>query len=192
MPKKSPQFSFSKRLPLPSFLFLIVGFIAGYLTCESEKPVLFNAPSSQKEIKVCFSPEGQCEKAILTAINSARHQIDLQIYAFTSRPIAIALKEARARGVKIQILCDASQLETPHSQILSLKKLGIPVRKDAVEGLAHNKTLLIDHHLLVTGSYNFTKAANQRNAENILFIENPALVSIYRKNFIYRYAKALP
>jgi phosphatidylserine/phosphatidylglycerophosphate/cardiolipin synthase-like enzyme len=42
----------------------------------------------------------------------------------------------------------------------------------------HNKVIVVDD-TVITGSYNYSVSAEQ-NAENILFIESPALASVYR------------
>jgi len=106
---------------------------------------------------------------------------------FTSRPIAQALLRAKTNGVNIEILCDKSQLKEQYSVIPMLKKNGIAVYVDKVQGLSHNKILIIDEKIVFTGSYNFTKAANTRNAENLLFIKSPALAQRYLKEWQYRF-----
>ncbi len=48
----------------------------------------------------------------------------------------------------------------------------------------NNKVLLIERATVITGSFNFSKAAEERNAENLLIIEGrPELASAYRANF---------
>jgi len=44
--------------------------------------------------------------------------------------------------------------------------------------------MIIDRQTLITGSFNFTKAAEEKNAENLLVLKvNRALVNRYVKNF---------
>jgi len=50
--------------------------------------------------------------------------------------------------------------------------------------IAHNKIMVIDRECVITGSFNFTKAAEEKNAENILVIRgDPDLTSKYIGNF---------
>ena len=63
---------------------------------------------------------------------------------------------------------------------------GISVYLDVRPAIAHNKIILIDDHLIFTGSYNWTKAAESRNAENLLRIEDPNLFKLYLENFHIR------
>ena len=62
---------------------------------------------------------------------------------------------------------------------------GIPVFIDSSHrpGIAHNKVMVIDQAVVITGSFNFTKAAETRNAENLLIIRDPALAAAYGRNF---------
>jgi phosphatidylserine/phosphatidylglycerophosphate/cardiolipin synthase-like enzyme len=76
----------------------------------------------------------------------------------------------------------------PQSVVGELAAAGVPVWLDGRHAAAHNKVLIIDAALpgatTVTGSYNFTVAAQKRNAENVvIFRDNPAVAQTYRDNF---------
>ena len=43
--------------------------------------------------------------------------------------------------------------------------------------------MIIDGATILTGSFNFTKAAEEGNAENLLVIQDPALAARYTKNW---------
>lgn len=61
---------------------------------------------------------------------------------------------------------------------------GIPVFIDSRHAIAHNKIILIDGETILTGSFNFSNAAEQSNAENLLILEKkPALYAAYADNF---------
>ena len=64
-----------------------------------------------------------------------------------------------------------------------LTNLGIPVKIDAVHAIAHNKIVIIGGEILITGSFNFTKAAEENNAENLLVIHDRKLAERYTKNW---------
>ena len=112
----------------------------------------------------------------------------MQAFSFTSKKIAGALLAAHRRGVVVAILADRAQtLELAASAVPGLARDGVPVWLDANFIAAHNKVLIVDADgaaaTLVTGSYNFTSAAQFRNAENVLIIRNyPALAAQYRAN----------
>ena len=135
-------------------------------------------------IRVYFSPNGGCTDAILFEINRAKSEILLQAYSFTSQPIAQALIRAHKRGVKISAVLDKSNRGRKYSAATFLKNMGIPVYIDANHAIAHNKIMIIDNRVVITGSFNFTKAAENKNAENILILDDlPDLTRAYQENF---------
>jgi phosphatidylserine/phosphatidylglycerophosphate/cardiolipin synthase-like enzyme len=135
-------------------------------------------------IRVYFSPYGGCTDAILCEINRAKTEILLQAYSFTSKPIAQALIRAHKRGVKISAVLDKSNRGRKYSSATFLKNMGIPVYIDDKHAIAHNKIMIIDNRVVITGSFNFTTAAETRNAENILIMEDiPEITRAYQENF---------
>jgi phosphatidylserine/phosphatidylglycerophosphate/cardiolipin synthase-like enzyme len=135
-------------------------------------------------IRVYFSPNGGCTDAILSQINRAQKEILLQAYSFTSKPIAQALIQAQKRGVKIIAVLDKSNKRQKYSAATFLKNMGIPVFIDDKHAIAHNKIMIIDNRVVITGSFNFTMAAENKNAENLLILDDrPDLTRAYRENF---------
>lgn len=133
---------------------------------------------------VYFSPNGGGTGAIVNEINSARTEILLQAYSFTSKPIAKALVDAKKRGVRIEAVLDKSQRREKYSSADFVAHAGIPTYIDDRHAIAHNKIIVIDRGVLITGSFNFTKAAEERNAENLLILKgNRSLTERYIRNF---------
>jgi phosphatidylserine/phosphatidylglycerophosphate/cardiolipin synthase-like enzyme len=144
-------------------------------------------------IKVYFSPQGGCTDAILSQINRAKTEILLQAYSFTSQPIARALIQAKKRGVKISAVLDKSNRTQKYSAATFLKNMDIPVFIDDKHAIAHNKIMIIDNRVVITGSFNFTAAAENKNAENLLILEDiPEITQAYRENFQKHLGHALP
>jgi phosphatidylserine/phosphatidylglycerophosphate/cardiolipin synthase-like enzyme len=146
-------------------------------------------------IRVYFSPSGGCTEAILGQINEAKTEILIQAYSFTSQPIARALIRAHQRGVKITALLDKSNRSQQYSAATFLKNMEIPVFIDDKHAIAHNKIMIIDNRVVITGSFNFTAAAENKNAENLLILDDlPDLTRAYRENFQnhLRHAVAYP
>src|SRR5713226_8307461 len=107
----------------------------------------------------------------------------VQAYSFTSSPIARALVDAQRRGVKVQVILDKSQRTEKYSEADFLKNQGVPTMIDAQHAIAHNKIMVLDGYLVLTGSFNFTKAAEENNAENLLVINDPVLAKQYLENW---------
>jgi len=132
---------------------------------------------------VYFSPKGGCTEAIVSEINEAKSEILVQAYSFTSKKIVKALAEAHARGVSIQIILDKSQRRARQSAAAYASRNGIPTFIDRVHAIAHNKVMIIDESIVITGSLNFTKAAEEKNAENLLIIRSSAMAQLYIANW---------
>jgi phosphatidylserine/phosphatidylglycerophosphate/cardiolipin synthase-like enzyme len=133
--------------------------------------------------EVHFSPNGDCTAAITKELSNSRRSILVQAYSFTSAPIAKALLNAHKRGVKVEIILDKSQRTQKYSSVTFFMNSGIPIRIDAAHAIAHNKVIIVDEEIVITGSFNFTKAAEEKNAENLLVIHDKRLASLYIKNW---------
>jgi len=131
---------------------------------------------------VYFSPKGGCTEAIVSEINRARSEILVQAYSFTSIKIAKALADVHTRGVSVQIILDKSQTTARRSAAAYSSRTGTPTFIDRAHAIAHNKVMIIDGFTLITGSFNFTNAA-ESNAENLLIMRSSALAELYRKNW---------
>jgi phosphatidylserine/phosphatidylglycerophosphate/cardiolipin synthase-like enzyme len=142
-------------------------------------------------IEVYFSPQGGCTAAIVNAINDAKETVLVQAYTFTSTPIAHALADAHKRGVKVQVILDKSVRTEKYSSATFLKNAGIPIVIDDKYTIAHNKVIVIDNRMVITGSFNFTKEAEESNAENLLVIRDSALAEKYANNWREHWAHSV-
>jgi len=140
----------------------------------------------------CFTPGSDCEGMIVKEIQKAQSSILVQAYSFTSAPIAKALKEAKQRGVDVRAILDKSQRSEKYTSATFLKNAGVPVVIDERPAIAHSKVIVFDQHSVLTGSYNFSKAAQTRNAENVIVIKgDPTLVRLYTDNWRNRWGQSV-
>ncbi len=130
-----------------------------------------------------FSPHGGATEAVVNALDHSTNLVLVQAYSFTSAPIAKALVDAHRRGVQVQVILDGSQRTEKYSEADFLRDSAIPTLIDAQHAIAHNKIIIIDDYLILTGSFNFTKAAEEKNAENLLVINDPVLAKRYLENW---------
>jgi len=153
-------------------------------------------PPAKTTLEALFTPGDPIDTRLVALIDGAQREVLVQAFSFTSKKIARALLAAHRRGVRVEILADRAQtLELAGSVVPGLARDGVPVWLDANFIAAHNKVVLVDADApaatLVTGSYNFTSAAQFRNAENVLIVRNyPALVAQYRANLLRLREKA--
>jgi phosphatidylserine/phosphatidylglycerophosphate/cardiolipin synthase-like enzyme len=134
-------------------------------------------------VNVYFSPKGGCTEAIINEIEQAKKEILVQAYSFTSAPIAKALVNAHKKGINVQVILDKSQRSERYTSATFLMNAGIPTYIDYQHAIAHNKIMIIDMTKVITGSFNFTKAAEEKNAENILIISSKELAKCFLDNW---------
>jgi phosphatidylserine/phosphatidylglycerophosphate/cardiolipin synthase-like enzyme len=135
-------------------------------------------------VAVYHSPKGGCTEAVIREIQRARREVLVQAYSFTSKPIAEALIAAKSRGVTVEILLDRSNEQETYTELGHLIEKGLTPLIDHSHAIAHNKIMLIDRKILITGSFNFTHQAEAENAENLLVIGgHPDLLASYHDSF---------
>lgn len=132
---------------------------------------------------VCFTPGEDCTGLIIREIKAAQKSVLVQAYSFTSAPIARELAEAHRRGLDVEVILDKSNRTERYSAADFIAHDGIPVRIDAEHRIAHNKVMVIDGETVITGSFNFTRAAQLDNAENVLVLHDPAIAARYAENW---------
>jgi phosphatidylserine/phosphatidylglycerophosphate/cardiolipin synthase-like enzyme len=135
------------------------------------------------EAQVYFSPRGGCTDAIVTEVSAAKAAIFVQAYSFTSPPIAKALAAAKERGIDVRVILDKSQRTERYSGADFIAHAGIPVLIDEKPAIAHSKVMIIDATTVITGSFNFTMSAEERNVENVLVLRSATLAALYAKNW---------
>jgi phosphatidylserine/phosphatidylglycerophosphate/cardiolipin synthase-like enzyme len=149
-------------------------------------------------VQVAFTPWDNAEAMIVDCIRRAKQQILVQAFSFTSRALAYALISARTRGVDVQVMADREQTFIGEaSRIPDLAQAGIPVTLEVRYQSAHNKVMVVDagteDAAVITGSYNWTYAAQSKNAENVLILRhNPEIVKAYAANWRRHFAESQP
>lgn len=110
---------------------------------------------------------------LLQLIEEAKASIYIAMYTWTRQDLANAMIDASLRGVQVKVAIDASSAKGPAKAVIEkLKRAGITVIIPTASHLLHHKLLVIDNTTCVTGSTNWTKAAFNRNEED-LFVLSP-------------------
>ena len=128
-------------------------------------------------IETGFTTNDSAEPLIIKSIKATKKQILVAAYSFTNKRIAMALVEAKNRGVNVFVVLDKSQLIEKYSAVTFLSHAKMPVRIDESHAIMHNKYMIYDSKTVETGSYNFTSSATNRNAENVIMIWNDPIVA---------------
>jgi phosphatidylserine/phosphatidylglycerophosphate/cardiolipin synthase-like enzyme len=170
-----------RRAPLAAFL---IGILSA--------PVAVAQPLAYQ---VCFTPGEDCTGLLVKEIAGAHRSILVQAYSFTSAPILAALRAAHARGVEVIVDKNSARVSksgSRYSAATYLSNAGIPVWVDTRVAIAHNKVMVLDGATVITGSFNFTAAAQNHNAENLLVIPDARLAARYTENWRRRRAVSAP
>jgi phospholipase D len=179
---------------------LVVGAVFGYEFAKNPDSDLFKDLGLNQEVtrvdavlpknvELCFTPPSGCSAVIERRISQALSSIYVQAYGMTSATIVEALIKAHKRGVKVRVLLDKSNLKDKWSKRSLLVDSGVDVGIDKVSGIAHNKIIIIDQQIVITGSFNFTRAADSRNTENLIIINNKSIANEYLQNWLKRKSK---
>jgi phosphatidylserine/phosphatidylglycerophosphate/cardiolipin synthase-like enzyme len=181
--------------------FALLGACTAGAQVPSSAPVLRQTPPvipARGSVQLAFTPRDDAEGMVVDCIGRARQQILVQAFSFTSRALANALVAAKARGVDVQVMADREQtFGGESSRIPDLVRADIPVSLEVRYQSAHNKVMVVDagsaDAAVITGSYNWTYAAQYKNAENVLILRgNPDIVNAYAANWRRHFADALP
>lgn len=147
------------------------------------------AAPATANVRVVFTPGDDVAGQIIDTIRQARKQVLVQAFSFTHDGIARALVEAHKRGIEVKLIADNEQTgKMKRGQVTGIARAGVPVWLDSEHMSAHNKVMVLDagqpSAQVITGSFNFTRAAQHKNAENVVFISgNDVLVRAYVANW---------
>ena len=127
-----------------------------------------------------FFPNPSNEQRVVNMFRTCKKTLDLAIFTFTRDSIAQAILEAQQRGVKIRCIGDDGNSKVKGSDVRLLASVGIPCKTDNnLRFHMHNKMAIIDNSVVITGSFNWTSQAVNKNQDNILFIEDKDIASQY-------------
>ena len=127
-----------------------------------------------------FFPNPSNEQRVVNMFRTCKKTLDIAIFTFTRDSIAQAILEAHQRGVKIRCIGDDGNSKVKGSDVRLLASVGIPCKTDNnLRFHMHNKMAIIDNSVVITGSFNWTSQAVNKNQDNILFIEDKKIASQY-------------
>ena len=139
----------------------------------------------KKRIKDCmFFPSKDSEQKLIHYLDTAKEEMLVCIFTITNNNLAESLRNAHNRGVKVRVISDDENLKMLGSDVQDLRTFGIPVCADKdPRAHMHNKFVVIDSYLLITGSFNWTCQAVNKNQENLLVVEDTDLSRDYKTEF---------
>jgi phosphatidylserine/phosphatidylglycerophosphate/cardiolipin synthase-like enzyme len=144
-------------------------------------------------VKVYFSPEDGVSNRLVALVTDADRSIHFLAYTFTLDDLGRQIIAEARKGVSVQGVFEGDMLPgSTGSEYDSLRRAGLDIRLDGNPALMHEKLFIIDGSLVVIGSYNFTRSADERNDENILIIHDPQLAGLFETEFNKVFEKGKP
>jgi len=142
------------------------------------------------EVEVYFSPDDHVLQRLLSLVTAAEESIEFLAFTLTSDPLAEALIARGANGVRVRGVMERDQVNNSGGEFGNLVLAGLDLRLDANQNNMHHKVMLIDGEIVVTGSYNFSRNAEEKNDENVLIFHSDEIAQQYLLEFerIYRAA----
>lgn len=134
-------------------------------------------------VSAYFSPDRGAATTVIGFIDRCETTLDTAVYSLTHDQIADALIRAHQRGVKVRVLIDKLQASNQYADDEKLRGAGIEVREDTQSGLMHNKFAVDGTKAVATGSFNWTKNADEKNAENFVVIRLSYMVEAFQEEF---------
>jgi phosphatidylserine/phosphatidylglycerophosphate/cardiolipin synthase-like enzyme len=193
-----PGFLLRRRLPQSALMRLLGSLL---LVAALALPAQARAPQPLPPgaaVSCAFSPSGAALDLVVDAIEQAHSSIHMAAYLLTSPEVVRALVRAKRRGVAVQVLLDANanlDADARYSRraIGILRNAGVEVRSIDTYAVFHDKYMVIDRRTVQTGSFNYTRSAAWRNAENVLVVWNaPALAARYLADWQRNWAHGQP
>ena len=160
-------------------VFLCLGVLATVSWWQSVQA----EPQPAEILAIYFTPPAGAASGLIKQIDGAKKSIKVMAYGFTATNLAEALVRAKRRGVDVGLIQDEKSAQNNRETLPILLAAGIDVRSDGKHAIQHNKVMLIDDDIVITGSYNFTKSAESRNAENIMIVRSSYAAKRYADNW---------
>jgi phosphatidylserine/phosphatidylglycerophosphate/cardiolipin synthase-like enzyme len=128
-----------------------------------------------------FSPPDGVMDKLIKYVQGAKKSVHYIIFTYTDENLAAAMIERAKAGVDVQGVIEnrgASQ-----GALVNLFCAKMAVKTDGNKYTMHHKVIIIDGEFVITGSFNFTKSADDSNDDNILVIHNSALAAQYEQEY---------
>lgn len=146
---------------------------------------------------VYFSPDRGADEVVIGFIDGCSTRLDIAVYSLTHDGIADAIIRAQGRGVPVRVLMDKTQAGSRYADDERLEAEGVDVRRDRIKGVMHHKFIIGDgrtpgSRAVLTGSYNFTLNATNKNQENFVVLRLSYVAKAYQQEFDSLWARHSP
>lgn len=134
-------------------------------------------------ISLYFSPRGGTQEAVLEELKKAQKSIKFMTFSLTDKNAQDVILEKKKLGLKIEGVFDDCMARNSYSLYKPFRQNGIYSLRDGNQALLHHKVIIIDDETVITGSFNYSKNAEQTNNENTLVIKSPKMARFYNQEY---------
>ncbi len=132
------------------------------------------------EVSILFAPEAEEISALKAEIEAAARSIRIMTFVFSLEELAEAfLLQAARHGVRVEGVFERRNSLASWSRLPALHCAGAAMRQDGNRYTLHHKVIIIDDHTVITGSFNYSRSATERNDENIAIIRDETVAGLY-------------
>jgi phosphatidylserine/phosphatidylglycerophosphate/cardiolipin synthase-like enzyme len=143
-------------------------------------------------IEVWFSPDDGVAARLVELVRGAEERIEIMAFNFTLDALGAVVGERFGAGVSVRGVLEADQSANPGTELEFLRTMGVDLLLDGNPNSMHHKVMILDERVVVTGSYNFSRSAEEVNDENIVIIHDQGVAAEYIAEFERLFSKASP
>lgn len=134
-------------------------------------------------LQILFSAEDDAVDSLIAILNDAQVSIRFLAFSFTDYPMAQAMIARAQAGVDVQGIFETFGSNSTRAELKTLWCAGLPVRQDGNSSFLHDKVIIVDNSIVVTGSLNFSSSADEENEENVVILDNPEIAALYLQEY---------
>jgi phosphatidylserine/phosphatidylglycerophosphate/cardiolipin synthase-like enzyme len=134
-------------------------------------------------VQVLFSSEDHAISSLIAVVNDAQVNIRFLAFSFTDYPLAKAMVDRAAAGVDVKGVYETFGSTASGAEMKTFWCAHVPVRQDGNPSFLHDKIIIIDNSIVVTGSLNYSSNADDSNEENVVILDNPEIAALYMQEF---------
>jgi phosphatidylserine/phosphatidylglycerophosphate/cardiolipin synthase-like enzyme len=155
----------------------------GFDWLEDAMKILDKAKEITYSSHAFFSPEDSGQEDLEQLLLSAHKAIWVCVFTISDDKLAKALIHKHKQGLDVKVVTDNDKMYDRGSDVFEMKEAGIPVKIDDTRHHMHHKFAIVDKEILVNGSYNWTRSADEYNHENLIITKDEALVKDFTQEF---------
>ena len=135
-------------------------------------------------VETYFSPDDHVATALYNLLSNAQESIHFLAFSFTTNELGDIVRQKAEDGLEVKGVMDVEQAASnTGTEFDPFKQAGLDVLIDGNAGQMHHKMFIVDGRIVVLGSYNFSKSAEERNDENILVVYNEDIAQFFLQEF---------